>query len=327
MNTTAPARTLVHERLATLADATRCRLLLALDDRELTVGELCQALQLPQSTVSRHLRVLGDAGWTTSRAEGVSRWHGLDPALDEHAQDLWQLVRASVLATPAAVQDQARVQAVVSARRARSEAFFADAAGEWEATRTQLYGARSDLLATLALLDPTWVVGDLGCGTGTLSSALAPMVKCVIAVDASPAMLEAARAHTADHDNVDVRDGTLESLPIADETLDVAMLMLVLHHVAEPVRVLREVRRTLRPGGRLLLADMQPHAHEEYRQTMGHVWMGFAGDMLRDWCAQAGFAHVRYVPLPTNAHVSGPSLFALTATAVALPSVETFDDE
>ena len=312
---TAPARALVHDRLATLADATRCRLLLALDGRELTVGELCQALQLPQSTVSRHLRVLADAGWTASRAEGASRWYAIEPALDEHARDLWTLVRASVEVTPSALQDSARIDAVIAARRTRSEQFFADTAGEWDATRSALFGARSDLAATLALLDPTWTVGDLGCGTGVLAASLAPMVSQVIAVDASPAMLESARARTYAFANVDVRDGSLESLPVDDESLDVAILMLVLHHVAEPARVLREAHRVLRAGGRLLICDMRAHDREDYRQTMGHVWLGFTQDTLTEWCEQAGFARVRYTPLPADTQVAGPALFTVTATA------------
>lgn len=316
MNTTSP-RALVHDRLATLADATRCRLLLALDGRELTVGELCQALQLPQSTVSRHLRVLADAGWTSSRAEGASRWYAISAQLDEHARDLWTLVSVSVADTPAAAQDAVRVHAVVSARRARSEAFFADAADRWDATRGSLFGDRSDLTAALALLDPTWTVGDLGCGTGTLSAALAPMVHQVISVDASPAMLEAARARTTSFANVDVRDGTLESLPLENASLDVAVLMLVLHHVAEPVRVLREARRVLRAGGRLLVCDMRPHEHEEYRQQMGHVWLGFDETVLNEWCAQAGFEALRYVHMSADASVQGPALFVATATAAA----------
>jgi len=312
---TAPTRTLVHDRLATLADATRCRLLLALDGRELTVGELCQALQLPQSTVSRHLKVLADADWITSRAEGASRWYVIEPTLNEHARDLWSLVRASVEVTPSAAQDLARIDAVIGVRRVRSEQFFADAAGEWDATRSALYGARSDLAATLALLDPTWTVGDLGCGTGVLSSALAPMVRRVIAVDASPTMLDSARARCAMFRNVDVRDGALEALPIEACTLDVAILMLVLHHVAEPVRVLREARRVLRHGGQLLVCDMRAHEREDYRQTMGHVWLGFERQVLDEWCEQAGFTHVRHIALPVDTQVTGPALFALSAIA------------
>ncbi len=312
---TSPARALVHDRLATLADTTRCRLLLALDGRELTVGELCQALQLPQSTVSRHLRVLADARWTASRAEGASRWYAIEPQLDEHARDLWSLVRASVEVTPSALQDMARVDAVIAARRTRSEQFFADAAGEWDATRSSLFGARSDLAATLALLDCMWTVGDLGCGTGVLSSALAPMVQDVIAVDASPAMLDSARARNSTFSNVDVRDGSLECLPIDDNALDVAILMLVLHHVAEPMRVLREAQRVLKPGGRLLVCDMRAHDRDDYRQTMGHVWLGFTQDTLTEWCEQAGFDDVRYTPLPVDMQVTGPALFTVTAKA------------
>ncbi len=312
---TIPSRSLVHDRLATLADATRCRLLLALDGRELMVTELCQALQLPQSNVSRHLRVLAEAGWITSRAEGVSRWYAFAPGLDEHARDLWTLVRASLAATPAADQDLARVTAVVAARRTRSEAFFADAANDWEAMRSRLYGPRSDLAALPALADPAWTVGDLGCGTGTLSAALAPFVRRVIAVDASAAMLAAARARTAAFDNVDLREGALEALPLPDGSLDLAALLLVLHHVAEPVRVLREARRVLRAGGRLLVSDMRPHGRDDYRQAMGHVWLGFGDDTLADWCAQAGFADVRVVPLPVDPAAQGPALFVLTAVA------------
>jgi len=312
---TAPARSLVHDRLATLADATRCRLLLALDRHELMVGELALALQLPQSTVSRHLRVLADAGWIVSRAEGAIRWYTLDPMLEDHARDLWSVVRTAVQCTPAATQDAERVDAVIAARRSRSEAFFADAADGWDTTRTQLYGARSDLSALFALADPHWTVGDLGCGTGTLAAALAPMVHQVIAVDASPAMLAAARARTAACPNVQVRDGTLEALPIADGSLDVALCLLVLHHVAEPLRVLHEARRVLRPGGRLLISDMRPHAREDYRQQMGHVWLGFDRETLMAWCEQADFIGMRVVPLPVDPAVQGPALFALTATA------------
>ncbi len=308
----------IHERLAELADATRCRLLLALERQELAVGELCLALQLPQSTVSRHLKILADEHWVTSRADGASRWYRTSPSLDAEAASLWALVRAPLLDSPSAAQDVARVDAVLVARRSRSEAFFATASAEWDTLRTQMFGARADLLAALALLDPSWVVGDLGCGTGALTAALAPHVAHVHAIDASSAMLTAARARFASLGNVTVHDGSLETLPLADASLDVAVLMLVLHHVADPARALREVRRVLRPDGRVVIADMRAHSHDEYQQQMGHVWLGFDAPTLERWILDAGFTEMRFTALPVDPAAVGPALF----TAVArIPSL------
>ena len=125
---------------------------------------------------------------------------------------------------------------------------------------------------------PTGSLGDLGCGTGETSATLAPFVQHVIAVDASAPMLQAARKRLQPFDNVDLRRGELEALPIDDARLDVATLMLVLHHVAEPLRALAEVARVLKPGGRLIVVDMLPHDRDSYRQQMGHVWLGFSED-------------------------------------------------
>lgn len=306
----------IHDRLAELADATRCRLLLALERQELTVGELCSALQLPQSTVSRHLRILAVEGWVSSRAEGASRWYRQAAGLDDESQQLWTLVRAPMVATSAVAKDMARVDALLASRRARSEAFFASTGAEWDAMRTSLFGARADLGAALALLDPTMVIGDLGCGTGSLTASLAPHVAHVHAIDGSPAMLLAARARLTGIDNVTVTEGVLESLPLPAHSLDAAVLLLVLHHVADPVRVLAEARRVLRPNGRLLIADMRAHAHEEYRQQMGHVWLGFDADALSTWLEVAGFTGARYVPLPVDPEATGPAMFTATARSL-----------
>ena len=304
----------IHGRLTELADATRCRLLLALESHELTVGELCTALAMPQSTVSRHLRILSDEAWVESRAEGATRWYRMAPTLDHEARALWVLVREPVLSTLGARQDMARVEMVLTARRSRSEAFITSAAAEWDANVATMFGPRADLGAALALLDSDMIVGDLGCGTGSLALALSNHVAAVHAVDGSAAMLLAARTRLADQPNVVLSEGSLEALPLADASLDVAVLMLVLHHVAEPSRVLREARRVLRPGGRLLITDMQAHEHEEYRLQMGHVWLGFEERSLREWLAKAGFCAMRYVALPVDAAAVGPALFTMVAT-------------
>jgi ubiquinone/menaquinone biosynthesis C-methylase UbiE len=113
--------------------------------------------------------------------------------------------------------------------------------------------------------------------------------------------------------NVEVKRGELEALPIADGELDAATLLLVLHHVADPAAALSEAARVLKPEGRLLIADMLPHDREEYRQQMGHVWLGFSGDHLRGLLTAAGFDRIRIVPLPAQAAAKGPALFVATA--------------
>jgi SAM-dependent methyltransferase len=305
----------IFDRLTALADPTRSRLLLLLDRHELTVGELCSAVQLPQSTVSRHLKMLADEGWVTARAEGTSRRYAMPgAALDAGARRLWQLVREQVGSTPSARQDMGRADRVVHERRTTSQAFFSTRAGQWDRVRSDLYGSGAELAPVAALLDPSWVVGDLGCGTGQTTAVLAPHVSRVIAVDESSAMLGAARRRLAAHGNVELRSGRLEDLPIDAALLDVALLSLVLHFVIDPAAVLEECARIIKPGGRVLVVDMLPHERDEYRTTMGHLWLGFDGAQLTRWLDDAGFTGTRVVPLPPDSQAKGPSLF--TARAV-----------
>jgi ubiquinone/menaquinone biosynthesis C-methylase UbiE len=299
----------VFGQLAALADPTRSRILLLLEGQALSVSAACSVLQLPQSTVSRHLKVLSDEGWVTVRADGASRLYRLG-ALDLATRKLWQAVRDEVFNTAPGQQDAQRLRTILVERRSRSTEFFSSAVAEWDAMRRELFGAQAEVLPLLALLDETWVVGDLGCGTGPISEALAPFVGRVIAVDASDAMIEVARGRLAEAINVELRSGQLEDLPIAEEQLDIALLILVLHHVVDPARVLAEARRVLKPGGRLLVVDMMPHAHDEYRETMGHLWQGFSKRQLAEWFEAAGFGAMDYVPLPPDPQAKGPSLFA-----------------
>ena len=303
------------DRLSALADPTRSRLLLLLDRHELTVGELCSALQLPQSTVSRHLKTLADEGWVTARAEGTSRRYAMPGSvLDPGARRLWHLVRDQVGTTPSARHDLSRAEQVLLERRSTSQAFFSSRAGQWDRVRAELYGTRAELTPFAALLDPAWVVGDLGCGTGQTSAALAPFVGQVVAVDESNAMLTAARKRLGERDNVSVRSGRLEDLPIGDAELDAAILSLVMHFVVDPAVVLTESARVLKPGGRLLIVDMMPHEREEYRTTMGHLWLGFDAAQMTGWLERAGFADARILPLPPDPQAKGPGIF--TARAV-----------
>jgi ubiquinone/menaquinone biosynthesis C-methylase UbiE len=202
---------------------------------------------------------------------------------------------------------------VLSRRRAKSQEFFATAAGNWDHLRSDLFGDAFYLWAVLGLIDPTLVVGDLGCGTGQLTETIAPYVRRVIAVDGSTDMLDAARRRLNDRSNVDLRQGDLEALPLAASELDAAMLSLVLHYSPDPARALTEVARVVKPGGRVLVVDMLPHEREEYQQQMGHVWLGFSEKQMSRFLSGAGFDDIRMRPVPVDPEAKGPSLFAAVA--------------
>jgi ArsR family transcriptional regulator len=304
----------ILDQLSALGDPTRSRILAILERSEFTVSELCSVLQLPQPTVSRHLKTLAGEGWVTARADGRNRHYRLSGGLEGHARELWRIVRQELEDTPAFHADAERTRTVLAERRLRSQEFFAQSAHHWDDLRADLFGGRGDLLPLFGLLDGRWTVGDLGTGTGALAAAVAPFVRRVIGVDRSQEMLEAAAVRFQDDDHVELRRGDLEALPLDDGILDLAVLSLVLHYVVDPADALGEVHRTLAPGGRVLLVDMRAHDRgPEYAEEMGHVWPGFEPGRVAEWLAQAGLLDVRLVNLPPDPQAKGPALFLATA--------------
>ncbi|MFP3949398.1 MAG: ArsR/SmtB family transcription factor [Longimicrobiales bacterium] len=311
MNTTV-TEPRIYDRLGVLGDEVRSRILLLLEGGELTVSEIQSVLQIPQPTVSRHLKTLAEDGWVVSRSEGTSRPYRLAD-LDGSQEALWSVVREEVRESGPAGRDRERARAVRTRRRQRSREFFASQAGRWDELRNDLFGARSEWLPLLGLLSPEWAVGDLGVGTGHFSALVAPLVSRVVGIDASEPMLEAAAHRLEPFDNVELRQGELERLPLDDDCIDLAVMLFVLHYVVEPGEALSEARRVLRPGGRLIVVDMREHDREEYREEMGHLWPGFSGAQMRGWMEEVGLEQIRHRPLPADPAAAGPLLFAASA--------------
>src|SRR4051812_44589853 len=163
----------IFDDLTALSDATRSRMLLLLERHELTVGELCTVLQLPQSTVSRQLKTLADAGWVSSRKDGTSRYYALAVGRLAGQAELWTLTRAQLDGRAGIAQDARRLAHVLARRGSASQRFFAESAGEWDTLRDDLFGAGIALRALVGLLPSGWTVGDLGCGTGAILPVLA----------------------------------------------------------------------------------------------------------------------------------------------------------
>jgi ArsR family transcriptional regulator len=304
----------LFRRMEALADPTRLRLLRLLEHHELGVAELCEILQSPQSTVSRHLKLLVEQGWVAGRSQGVSNLYRFRASdLDGGARQLWRVARDETGPWPTARQDQLRLARRLREREAKPRSFFARAAGRWDALRRELYGEHFEKAALSALAPREWVVADLGCGTGQLVALLAHRVERVIGIDQSAAMLAAARRRTAGLRNVELRAGDLTALPLDDACCDAALMILALTYVAAPAAAIREMGRILRPGGRAVVVDLLPHDRDELRHELGQSRTGFEPNQVETMVADAGLASTTVESLPPPANAKGPALFMAVA--------------
>jgi SAM-dependent methyltransferase len=318
-------------RMENLADPTRLRLLRLLERQELGVAELVEILQLPQSTVSRHLKVLADQGWLASRGRGTMNLYRMTPAeLEPSARALWNVARQEMDAWATGRQDELRLASHLSNGGRRAEVFFAGAAAHWDKLRREQYGDRYSLVGLLALLPETDVVADLGCGTGSVLADLAPHVARVIGVDSSSEMLKAARRRTREMANVELHRAPLESLPVQDGECDAATMFLALSYVAEPGRALQEMARILRPGGRAVVVDLLAHDRDDFRREMGQRHLGFEAGELEAMAAGAGLVSVACRPLAPEPEARGPALLILTgrqAAPVPTTQIEAIEEK
>lgn len=280
-----------------LADSTRLRIIALLRSMELSVGELAQVLGQSQPRVSRHVKILCDAGLAERRKEGswvfVALGGGATVTPVMAALDAW----AAITPDHWAVADAARLAAVRADRAASAAAWFEANAGQWDAIRS-LHVAEDQVEAAMKLVLGDAPIGqliDIGTGTGRMLEVFAGRAEQALGIDRSSEMLRLARAKLSERGlaNAELRQADLYALPLGDAAADLAIVHHVLHFAQQPGAAIAEAARVLKPGGRLLIADFAAHDREELRARDGHTRLGFADEQMGTWFTAAGLAPVR----------------------------------
>lgn len=302
-----------------LADDVRLRIVHAVMAAELSVAELVDVLGLPQSTVSRHLKPLREAGILEARREGTSVYYRRGPLFEDAS--LERLLQKRLADLPTAEVDLRAVREALDRRRLRSREFFEKVAGRYSEL-TQPGGGWPALAASLAAGFADRTVADLGCGEGILTLMLARFARKVIAVDLSAAMLRLVRAK-ADAgglaSKVETVEGDLERTGLSDACCDDVFLSQALHHAARPARAIEEAARILKPGGLLIVLDLVRHEQEWTRTEWADQWLGFDEAEVRGWMDVAGMDVLQTVRMDPS---KGGELAVLLAVGRKLKRAE-----
>lgn len=280
----------ILKSLRLLSDAGRLRILLVLEKEELSVAELQDILSVGQSTLSTQLAQLKSGGLLEDRRNGKNILYRLKD-VDPHLRAVLHQAAAEI---PEAHQDIAALELILEKRKDRMRAYFDELAGRFG--REYVPGRSWKGIAEMLLrLIPPMVIADLGAGEGTLSQLLAERAQKVIAVDNSERMVEFGAKLASDHGlhNLLYRLGDLESLPIDDATVDLAIFCQSLHHATHPQRAAGEAFRILRPGGRVVVLDLLRHHFEEARDMYADLWLGFSEVDVKTYLNKAGFESVQ----------------------------------
>lgn len=282
---------LLLKSLKLIADPTRIRLLRLLRQQELTVAELQEILGMGQSRISSQLSQLRAAGLAGDRRVGKNIHYGARVAAG--AEAVWDLVERAGAELPEAEADLAALSLTLRKRSDKARAYFDQLAGKFGRTYVPGRSWKALSEALIRLMEPQ-VIADLGAGEGTLSQLLAQRAKLVIAVDSSPRMVEFGSQLAREHGvkNLEYRLGDLESPPIADASVDLALFSQALHHAHQPRRAMAEAARIVRPGGRVVVLDLLRHDFEEARELYADVWLGFSEAEMDLFLSAAGFGDI-----------------------------------
>ncbi len=282
--------------LKALADPLRLRILGAVAEEELAVGEVQEVVSSMQSSVSRNLAILRAAGFVQDRKEGTNVYFSARPDMPDPARELFKSLKPRLAEIPEAKGDRERLQRCLRRRDVRSRNYFETVAGDWERLRKRYFDDRVASIAIEKLLPRNLVLADVGCGTGSLTFELARVADKVIGIDLSLEMLRRARSAARDKNigNVDFRRADATKLPINAGTVDAAFCVMVLHFLVDPERVVAELCRITKPGGRVVLLDVVAHQQQWMREQMAHRWLGFDRNSIENWFRAAGVSELDY---------------------------------
>src|SRR3954471_4515804 len=289
------------ERLRAAGEPTRLRILALLAHEELAVMELGQVLDQSQPRVSRHLKLLTEAGLVERFPDGAWGFYRL--SAEEPARGFVDQTLALVAADdPVAIRDHERLEAVRQARAGDAAGYFARNAARWDEIRS-LYVSEADVeeaILAAAGPGPFRRLIDLGTGSGRMLTLLGPRTESALGLDLSHQMLNVARLHAAEAGlkNVELRHGDIFATVLPTGCADLVVVHRVLHYVGDPARAVAEAARLVRFGGRLLIVDFAPHELEFLRQDHQHRRLGFSDEEIGRWLEAAGLSRERTVALP-----------------------------
>jgi len=273
-----------------LSDRTRLRLVNLLAHQELNVNEIVDILNIAQSRVSHHLKILTESGLLNSRRDGL--WAFYSGAKSGPARKFIDSIQFLFKGEKEMADDLARSRAILWQRQEETAGFFDAVAGNWDRMQREVIGDVDLTGEIMKRVKKCRVVADLGCGSGRFLTALQGMADTVIGVDKSPKMLKEAGRHllrTRAKGDFDLRIGEVEHLPMADAEADVALINFVLHHLPSPDKGIAEAFRVLKKDGIFIVVDFAKHKNETMRKKYRDRWLGFSRPELEKWLTEAGF--------------------------------------
>jgi ArsR family transcriptional regulator len=273
--------------LKALGDETRLRLVNLCLQYELNVNEIVSILEMGQSRISRHLKILSENNILKFRRDGL--WTFYSAATSGREQQLVKSLKDLFFLDGVFLEDLERARQKLAEISTKTASFFNAIAEDWEKLKREIIGPTDLEGKILKFLPEEEIVADLGCGTGDLLESIKKKAGKIIGVDKSSIMLEKARQRFSGDKQIQFRIGELEHLPLSDREADAVVISMVLHHLVEPSKVFHEADRVLKKGKVFVIVDLVTHDNEMMRTRFGDRWLGFSMKQIKEWLRDSHF--------------------------------------